>query len=74
MVGVQGGGAGELCSRLLTPPKPYTASSLFLDEAPVCQHNLGPQGRQEKYCLAFQLFSNYFSGSSEDAQRLMKDQ
>lgn len=29
--------------------------------------------RQEKYCSAFQLFSNYFSGSGEDAQRLMKD-
>lgn len=30
--------------------------------------------RQEKYCSAFQLFSNYFSGGSRDTQRLIKDQ
>ena len=58
--------------QLLLPHSYHTSNDLAI--RPQGVYWRGGEQRQEKYCSAFQLFSNYFSGSSKDAQRLMKDQ
>lgn len=58
--------------QLLLPHSYHTSNDLAIRPQGVYWRGGGQ--RQQKYCSPFLLFSNYFSGSSEDAQRLMKDQ
>lgn len=69
--------------RLLLPHSYHTSNDLAIRPQGCTVERRGGGGgwgevargrRQEKYRSPFLLFSNYFSGSREDAQRLMKDQ